>query len=1725
MNRLFTKGLILLATFILFACGHAFAQTITIGNVDPGPYAPGSTITAPISVTGNCVNTTTTYDLYLSNAAGSFAAQKLIGTFSDFYATFVNGVIPVGTPAGAGYVVKVVSTNPIVTSSISAPFSITAGTGVVAAVNSQAINAAANATVFGTCSGVNNTPYSFVNTSTAGATVTASFFNEVTQASEGTITPTAAGTQFTANAANYTVAVKAVAGGIVGTESYLLINNGVNTSFGVTGNSTICLSGGGSLTYNVDISSPSGIQNNFPGLIYNIKWGDGSTSLLTLCDIIASGGKISHKYTQSSCGNNPNGQSNSFEVDLQPSSKYCGKVGTQVTSYAQIVTAPKNSFIRPIAACVNTQVTFANTSDPGQNPNNTSPTCQATNALYTWIVDGVTMASNYGLVQSFKNTFTTSGVHNITLHLQNPSALCSAPDVTESICIQNPPQPKFTLPTLKGCAPATIIPANQSIIDANCNATNKYVWTVAGGNVTYANGTDANSAQPQFVFTTAGTYTLTLGITTVSCGTITTPAQTVVIDSPIAISMSPDDILCGTNQSFTFGPTVGPTQTTISGVGQQQANSYTWTVTGGAYSFASGSTANSQYPQITFTAFAAYKVSVTVQNNCGSLTKSQNLTFQDAPTVKITPSAPTICPGSPVTLKAAITGTYTTFQWIGSGAFSAPGSLTTNYTPTAAEITAGSATVTLDVKTALSGQCADIQQSITINIYSVNTITSASTSQICTGNPVGYNITSSVPASTFSWTAALTSGTATGLSAGNGPAINNTLINNGTGDAVVSYTITPVANGCQGVPFVLMVTVKPLPKAIVTPLNSTICTGSSTSLNLTSNVTGTTYTYTSVVLTGNITGNTQQPIASSATTISDFLTNNGAIPGTVKYTITPFNGSCPGMAATAVVTIEPMPVISNPGANNEVCNVTQYKLNGNSPGPGTGKWTVSPAGPVFNNPTLPNAIASLLIPGSTYTFTWTITPPLPCAPNSNSMTLIDDLPSIGGTTSGNTSVCSGSSAGTITLSGQVGNVTGWQSSTDSGVTWQAVLPTNTTASLQYLNITATTQYRAIVQSGVCSVQPSTVTTIIVNQPAIQAIAGSDQNLCGATTTMLQGNNPSPFQGIWSQTAGPVATIVSPNSAQTQVNGLQEGNVYTFSWTIKGVPPCGDNSASVNINNANDVTASFTADKTDGCGDYTVNFNNTSTVLTGTGFLWDFGDGTAQSTATSLSHLFSARVDGKDTTYVVSLYVVNNCFQRPPFTLKITVRPQTPIAYISPKQLIGCSPFTLAVDNLSPGNNQSYTYYLYNGATLVQQVTKTDKSEVQFNPITTNSTIQYTLYMVATGFCGNTGQSNIIPITISVTNVVAQMFIENGVSKGCAPFSATFVNNSFGADNYYYTIYDVNHNVVDRRQGGTTPLPYTFSTPGTFYVTVTAANSCSTVESNPPIRVDVYPIPSPAFTTDVTTGCRELTVTFTNQTPGDPNIQATSLLYDWDFGDGSAHALGYTPPPHVYSFKNSPFTVTLTATNPVTNCSNAISQAGYINVAAPPATQFIEKPDSVTSVPNYHFDFIDQTTGNPVSWAWTLGDGSTSASQNPGHTYLDTGFYKVTLTTASATGCDSTITHIVRVTGIPGQLFLPNAFEPAGGTLELRTFMAKGSGIKQWHMQVFNNYSQLVWETTKLDDKGAPVDGWDGTFNGQPAPQGVYIWQISATFINGTEWKGNVLKNSLPKRVGVVQLIR
>jgi hypothetical protein len=66
----------------------------------------------------------------------------------------------------------------------------------------------------------------------------------------------------------------------------------------------------------------------------------------------------------------------------------------------------------------------------------------------------------------------------------------------------------------------------------------------------------------------------------------------------------------------------------------------------------------------------------------------------------------------------------------------------------------------------------------------------------------------------------------------------------------------------------------------------------------------------------------------------------------------------------------------------------------------------------------------------------------------------------------------------------------------------------------------------------------------------------------------------------------------------------------------------------------------------------------------------------------------------------------------------------------------------------------------------------------------------------------------------------------------------------------------------------------------------------------------------------------------------------------------------------------------------------------------------------------------------------------------------------------------------------------------------------------------------MWESNKLDAKGVPTEGWDGTFQGIMMPQGNYIWKIDAVFMDDSQWEGSDIGvGDANQTMGTISLIR
>ncbi len=109
-----------------------------------------------------------------------------------------------------------------------------------------------------------------------------------------------------------------------------------------------------------------------------------------------------------------------------------------------------------------------------------------------------------------------------------------------------------------------------------------------------------------------------------------------------------------------------------------------------------------------------------------------------------------------------------------------------------------------------------------------------------------------------------------------------------------------------------------------------------------------------------------------------------------------------------------------------------------------------------------------------------------CAPRSTARTINVLPPTMGGSivTAGSGTQCPGNNSGTLTLTGYVGTITGWESSTNNFATVTAIA--NTSPTLAYSNLAVTTAYRARVVSCGAAYSSSISITVADNTPPVIA---------------------------------------------------------------------------------------------------------------------------------------------------------------------------------------------------------------------------------------------------------------------------------------------------------------------------------------------------------------------------------------------------------------------------------------------------------------------------------------------------------------------------------------------------------------------------------------------------------------------------------------------------------------
>ncbi|MDP1747317.1 MAG: PKD-like domain-containing protein, partial [Bacteroidota bacterium] len=207
---------------------------------------------------------------------------------------------------------------------------------------------------------------------------------------------------------------------------------------------------------------------------------------------------------------------------------------------------------------------------------------------------------------------------------------------------------------------------------------------------------------------------------------------------------------------------------------------------------------------------------------------------------------------------------------------------------------------------------------------------------ICSGAITAIALTSDLGGTTYTWTAVQTDVVgASDCSVGCGSTIADTLTAVEVYPGTVTYTVTPFTAGCPGggLPILVNITVNPIPLAIAS--NSTICSGATSSVAITSDVVGTTFAWT--VIQAGVSGASP----GSGSLIAQTLNTTGASSGIATYNITPTAGGCVGEPINTKVTVRQLPALTL-GANPQVCVGTlTANLTYSSSGGGANQYSVN----------------------------------------------------------------------------------------------------------------------------------------------------------------------------------------------------------------------------------------------------------------------------------------------------------------------------------------------------------------------------------------------------------------------------------------------------------------------------------------------------------------------------------------------------------------------------------------------------------------------------------------------------------------------------------------------------------------------------------------------------------------------------------------------------------------
>ena len=443
-------------------------------------------------------------------------------------------------------------------------------------------------------------------------------------------------------------------------------------------------------------------------------------------------------------------------------------------------------------------------------------------------------------------------------------------------------------------------------------------------------------------------------------------------------------------------------------------------------------------------------------------------------------------------------------------------------------------------------------------------------------------------------------------------------------------------------------------------------------------------------------------------------------------------------------------------------------------------------------------------------------------------------------------------------------------------------------------------------------------------------------------------------------------------------------------------------------------ASFNA--ADVCYGDSSEFVNTSSINNGaiSDYVWNFGDGLGSSLENPAHQYSSAG------TFTVTLMVGSDKGCMDTITQTVTVNEKPAANFIPTPVCYETNSVFNDNSTISSGNVSGWYWSFGDGGSSNQQNNFHEYSAPG----------SYTITLVATSDkgCSDTLSKNAVVYPVpdaifSTQNVCSGSTTSFIDSSGIAGGNINSWNWSFG-DNTNSSLQNPSHQ---------------YNSSGTYAVQliVTSGFGCSDTMTQ---SANVFPMPVADFSSS--------NVCFNNRTNFFDQSQIAgggNFSYTWNFGDGSTDTI--SNPQHQFNTTGI-FNVSLNIIS-ANGCSASITRP--VNVYALPVAGFTSGDVCLYSQTIFT-DHSSVSDGNITEWSWNLGDSSSSASQNPHHHYQNSGSYQVLLEVISNFGCRGNALDTVNIFAPP----TPAITSSNGCMNDVLNFADTSSGSN-------NDISNYQWE--------------------------------------------------------------